>query len=45
MYQLNLDANAQAFVLQAVTKYMGGELRVMKDKLPFYLPKEPKSKP
>lgn len=39
MYQINLDANGQAFVLQAITQYMGGTLIVCKDKLPIYLEK------
>lgn len=40
MYQLNLDLNAQAFVLNAIEEYMGGTLKVINRKLPMELPKE-----
>jgi hypothetical protein len=37
MYMVNLDANGQAFVLQALSQYLGGTLEVNKDKLPLTL--------
>lgn len=40
MYQLNLDENAQAFVINSIQQYTGGELRVFNRKLPMELPKE-----
>ena len=39
MYQIDLDENGQAFVLQMIEQFMGGKITVAKGKLPIYLVK------
>ncbi len=38
-WQIALDANGMAFVLQALEQYQGGTLKIIRNKLPFTMGK------